>query len=160
AGTAFTATYRVGNGVAGNVGAESIVHIVADAADLANITKLRNPLAAAGGVDAEDAASVRRNAPQAFRTQERAVTTSDYAAVAERNDAVQRAAATLRWTGSWHTVFVTVDPIAGTDAGKLRGELAPVIDRYRMAGHDVDFDDPRYVSLEIGLHVCVKDDYF
>ena len=29
-----------------------------------------------------------------------------------------------------------------------------------MAGHDLDFNDPRYVSLEIDLHVCVKPDYF
>ena len=103
AGTAFTATYRVGNGAAGNVGAETIVHMVASAADLANIASLRNPQAAEGGVDMETAASVQRNAPQAFRTQERAVTPADYAAVTERETGVYQAAADLRWTGSWHT---------------------------------------------------------
>ena len=75
---------------------------------------MRNPLPAAGGVDPEAEADVRRNAPQAFRTQERAVTPEDYAAVSERYDGVSRAAATLRWTGSWYTVFVTVDPEART----------------------------------------------
>jgi len=159
-GTAFTGSYRVGNGSAGNVGAESIVHFVAAGGDLPNVLSVRNPLPAQGGVDPEDSASVRRNAPEAFRTQERAVTTDDYAAVIERNRNVQRAAATMRWTGSWYTVFNTVDPIAGGDASKLKADLAPFVDRYRMAGHDLEFNDPHYVSLEIELHVCVKDDYF
>jgi len=159
-GTAFTGSYRVGNGAAGNVGPESIVHLVAGGGDLPNVLSVRNPLPARGGVDPEDAASVRRNAPEAFRTQERAVTTDDYAAVVERNRNVQRAAATMRWTGSWYTVFNTVDPVAGADAKQLKADLAPFVDRYRMAGHDLEFNDPHYVSLEIELHVCVKDDYF
>ncbi|MDB5970556.1 MAG: putative baseplate assembly protein [Hydrocarboniphaga sp.] len=159
-GTAFTAAYRIGNGAAGNVGADRIVHVVAQPGDLAQLLSVRNPLAAAGGVDPESADSVRRNAPQAFRTQQRAVTTDDYAAVTERNVQVQRAAATLRWTGSWHTVFITVDPLAGVDSAALKNQLLPFVDRYRMAGHDLEFNDPRYVPLEVGLHVCVKDDYF
>lgn len=160
-GTTFSAIYRIGNGTVGNVGANSIVHMVAQPADLAHVTSLRNPLPTLGGVDAETAESVRRNAPQAFRTQERAVTMRDYAAITERNPQVQRAAATLRWTGSWHTVFVTVDPYAGVNAASLKTKtLAPLVNRYRMAGHDLEFNDPKYVSLEIALHVCVKDDYF
>jgi hypothetical protein len=159
-GTAFTAAYRVGNGSAGNAGADTIVHFVGDASDIADVLAVRNPLPAVGGVDPEDSATVRRNAPEAFRTQERAVTTDDYARVAERNRSVQRAAATLRWTGSWYTVFTTVDPLAGADTAPLKNDLATFVDRYRMAGHDLEFNDPRYVSLEIALHVCVKDDYF
>jgi hypothetical protein len=159
-GTAFAATYRIGNGAAGNVGADSIVHIVGQPADLAHVLSLRNPIAAAGGVDPESPDSVRRNAPQAFRTQERAVTTNDYAAVVERDPQVQRAAASLRWTGSWYTVFLTPDPLAGVAPAPLKADLLPLVDRYRMAGHDLEFNDPHYVSLEIGLHVCVKDDYF
>ena len=68
---------------------------------------------ARGGIDPETAAQIRRDAPQAFRTQERAVTPDDYAAITERYAGVQRAAARLRWTGSWHTVFVTVDRVGG-----------------------------------------------
>ena len=79
AGTQFSALYRIGHGTAGNVGAESIVHVVASAADLAAIAAVRNPLPAAGGVDPETPDDVRRNAPAAFRRQERAVTAEDYA---------------------------------------------------------------------------------
>ncbi len=159
-GTLFTATYRIGNGSAGNVGGESIVHIVASAADLATIDGVRNPLPAAGGVDPETADEVRRNAPEAFRRQERAVTPEDYADVTERYRGVQRAAATTRWTGSWHTQFITVDPVAGVDSRGLKAELLPFVDRYRMAGQDLEFNDPHYVSLELELNVCVQPDYF
>lgn len=159
-GTDFTATYRIGNGLAGNVGAESIVHCVASAFELAGIEDIRNPLPASGGTDPESADSVRRNAPEAFRTQERAVTPEDYAEVTERHRGVQRAAATLRWTGSWHTVFITVDPDANADALALQEDLVPFVDRYRMAGHDIEYDEPVYVSLEIDMHVCAKPDYF
>jgi hypothetical protein len=29
-----------------------------------------------------------------------------------------------------------------------------------MAGHDLEIDGPRYVSLEVGMHVCAAPDYF
>jgi hypothetical protein len=156
-GSTFTATYRIGNGVAGNVGAESLQHIVTADGSVLGAT---NPVPAAGGVDPESADEIRRNAPEAFKVQQRAVTGADWAEVATRDPAVQRAAATWRWTGSWHTVFLTVDP-AGTEtpppgfADDLRTEL----ERYRLAGYDLDVDSPRYVPLEVGLFVCVEPDY-
>lgn len=154
----FATAYRVGNGSAGNVGAESIAHVVS-AVD--GIAAVRNPLPAHGGADPESADSVRRRAPQAFRRQERAVTREDYAEVAVRHDGVQNAAATLRWTGSWHTVFVTVDRLGGeTLTDGYVDSLERHLDRFRMAGHDLEFDEPRYVPLELALHVCVKPDHF
>ena len=66
---------------------------------------------------------MRRFAPVAFRTQERAVTPDDYARMAERHPQVQRAAGTFRWTGSWRTVFVTADPLGGE--GPRRSPSSP-----------------------------------
>lgn len=157
-GTVFGARYRVGNGRAGNFGAEAMAHVIhMDPA----VTGVRNPLPAVGGTDMEDAATLRRRAPQAFRRQERAVTPKDYAEVTERHADVQRAAATLRWTGSWHTVFITVDRDGGlpVDAG-FEADLTRHVDRYRMAGHDTEFNDPVYVSLELELLVCVLPGHF
>jgi hypothetical protein len=34
------------------------------------------------------------------------------------------------------------------------------LERYRMAGHDLEIDGPRYVPLELEMRVCVKPDYF
>ena len=104
---------------------------------------------------------MRQRAPVAYRVQERAVTPADYAAVTERHADVQRAAATFRWTGSWHTAFVTVDRGGGAPVTEdFEEELRAHLERYRMAGHDVEIDGPRLVSLELDLHVCVAADYF
>lgn len=157
-GTKFSARYRVGNGVAGNVGAEAIAHIVTgDSA----ITGVRNPLPAHGGCEPESMERVRLDAPSAFRRQERAVTEADYAEVAERHPGVQQAAATLRWTGSWYTVFVTIDRLGGLPVdAKFETQMRRHLDRYRMAGCDLEIDGPRFVSLDIEIHVCVRPDYF
>lgn len=157
-GSHFFAQYRIGNGRAGNIGADTIKHIVTPVGGIGNV---RNPLPAYGGLDPETAAEVRRRAPYAFRTQERAVTTADYAEVTERMEGVQRAAATLRWTGSWYTVFITVDRFGGIPLDtEFKAKLSRHVEQYRMAGHDLEFNDPIYVSLEMDLMVCVKAEYF
>ena len=153
AGSTFKATYRIGNGKAGNVGAEALTRLV-PAIDGA---KVRNPLPAAGGVNPEPIREVKLNAPQAFRTQERAVTEADYAAAAQRHPEVQRAAATRRWTGSWYTMFVTVDRRGGkpVDAA-FEQTLRDFLESFRMAGYDLEIDAPRYVPLDLALTICVK----
>lgn len=157
-GTRFAATYRVGNGSAGNVGAEALAHLVTDRS---GIVAVRNPLPAAGGIEAETIQQVRERAPYAFRTQQRAVTREDYAAVARRHPGVQRAEATFRWTGSWHTVFVTADRLGGASVDvPFRRELHRHLEPFRMAGYDLRVDSPRFVSLEVDLFVCVEADYF
>lgn len=158
AGTAFTATYRIGNGAAGNIGLESIVHVVS--AD-ARLVRASNPLPARGGVDPESNEAIRRDAPQAFRIQERAVTEKDYAQITERHASVQRAASSFRWTGSWHSVFLTVDRLGGgdVDAG-YESTILGHVERYRMAGYDLEVDAPRYVALEVAMKACVAPDYF
>ena len=157
-GTAFTAQYRVGNGTAGNVGAGSLTQF---AADPARSLSCVNPLAASGGVDPETADQIRRRAPQAFLTQERAITMTDYATVAEASTQVEDAAATLRWTGSWYTAFITAEPAGGGDlSAPLRTSLTRYVNRYRLAGQDIKIEGPDYVSLEIKLTVCVDPNYF
>jgi predicted phage baseplate assembly protein len=158
-GTSFDAVYRVGNGREGNVGAGVLAHIVLDGPS--PITGVTNPVPATGGVDPEEAERVRQKAPAAFRTQQRAVTLDDYAEVTKRNAGIQRAAASVRWTGSWPTVFVTVDRLGGRRVDDLfRADITRYLDGYRMAGQDVDVDGPQFASLDVEMFVCVKPDYF
>lgn len=157
-GDHFTAAYRVGNGRSGNVGADSVNRIVTGEK---GIKAVRNLLPAKGGLDPEPIEQVRRAAPVAFRTQQRAVTVDDYAEVTQRSAEVQKAAATFRWTGSWHTVFVTADRIGGLAVDDdFEARIRQHVERYRMAGYDMEVDGPRYVPLEIELKVCVKPAYF
>ena len=157
-GTEFSASYRVGNGPSGNLGLDAIVHVVSDEGGIVGI---RNPLAAQGGLAPETMDEVRQAAPYAFRTQGRAVTPEDYATVSLRHRDVQRAAATFRWNGHGHTVFVTVDRFGGrTITPEFENEMVEFLEPFRMAGYDLEIDAPRFVSLEIGLLVCVEPDHF
>ena len=142
----------------GNVGAGAIAHVATLNGAILGAT---NPLPAAGGTDPEPADAVRRDAPEAYLVQERAVTEDDYARVSERDPHVQRAAATFRWTGSWHTVFVTADRSAALAVDDpFEAELRSHLEPFRMAGYDLEVDGPRFVPLDVGLHVCVEPEYF
>lgn len=157
--TDFFAVYRLGNGAAGNVGAETLVHIVSD---ISEIDSISNPLPARGGQEPESIEDVRKNAPSAFRIrQERAVTAKDYEELTFRYGGIQQAIATFRWTGSWNTVFVNDDRLKGVKVDpEFETKLSRHLENYRMAGQDVEIDSPRYVPLEIEMQVCIKQEYF
>lgn len=183
-GARFEATYRVGNGATGNIAADTLAHLVADYVLVPNsrpdgtpsppdkpplrgvppaglIESVRNPLPGRGGLEPETLEEVRRDAPVAFRVQERAVTPQDYADKAGLHPDVQRAAATLRWTGSWQTIFLTVDRRGGRLVdSRFEVELRAHLERFRLAGHDLEIDGPRYVPLELTLAACVAPDFF
>lgn len=152
------ASYRSGHGVVGNVGSESL-QVMLPAEPGVTVT---NPVPATGGADPEPVERVRSDAPHAFRVQERAVTEADYGTIlAERATGVQRAAGRMRWTGSWYTAFVTVDRSGGAEVdADHRREVTRFLDRYRMAGVDVDVSRPVPVPLEIALDVCAHPDRF
>lgn len=164
AGTVFHASYRVGNWQAGNVGAESITHLVTRELLLSGgIRSVRNPLAASGGTAPESLAEAKLFAPYAFKQrQERAITAEDYTAIVMREfgSRVQRAATTLQWNGSWFEVLVAVDPFGKEEAdSKLLEEIAARLYRYRRIGHDLMVKAARRVPLDIELIVCVLPNY-
>ena len=157
AGTQFNLSMRVGNGAAGNVGTDVLTRIVFNGA---GILAVRNPVPASGGADPESATEIRQYAPQAFRTQERAVTEADYAAMAKLYPSVLSATARILWTGSWYTVFVYVDRVgsAAVDAG-FAAALTSYLGGYRMAGYDLEIRGPVPVPLDLALMVCVAPGY-
>ena len=161
AGTAFTAIYRIGNGTPGNVAADTIKYMVTRTLVSGAGVRPRNPLPANGGRRAEPIAEAKLFAPGAFRKKlERAITADDYAQIAALNPKVQRAAAGLRWTGSWYNAHIAIDPAsAETLSRKLRKESKGVLYRHRRIGHDLDVNAARYVPLHIELEVCVKPHY-
>lgn len=161
AGTQFRARYRVGSGPAGLVGRDTIEYLVTRGLTLsANAVEPRNLLPAVGGVAPEPIAEVKLLAPSAFRARrERAVTAEDYAELAQRDPALQRAAAELRWSGSWYEARVAVDP-AGSPwpSWPLRRAVESRLERYRRMGHDLDVVPARYVPLAMTMQVCLLPD--
>jgi hypothetical protein len=158
-GTAFVARYRIGNGSGGNVAAGAITLLDADAVQ-PGVAGVLNPMPAWGGTDPEPVEHVRQSAPVAFRSQRRAVTAEDYRTVALGFPGVRRAAATFRWTGSWQTVFLTVERQSGAALDPtFIGGLTAYVDGFRMAGYDLEVADARRVPLLVAMHVCAKEGY-
>ena len=164
-GTILTTAYRVGNGIAGNVGAEAISYIVfrGNKPDPVNLS-VRNPLPSVGGVAAELMSEAKLLAPVAFRQDlQRAVTSDDYVTLTERSakSKIQRAAApSLRWNGSWYEAHVAVDQLDTEAADEnLLHEIEGYLYPYRRIGHDLSVHPARYVSLDLGLMVCVRPQY-
>ena len=158
AGTLFTPHYRVGNGPAGNVGAETIAYLVLRSGTLSGVDiRPRNPFPAQGGLAAEPLAEAKLFAPRAFRkVLQRAITADDYARLAASDARLQGAAAVLSWTGSWYEAQVAIDPLGGEEADDallraLKGHLY----RYRRLGYDLRVVPAHYVPLEVELKVCV-----
>lgn len=161
AGAIFQADYRIGNGSIGNIGAETLAHIVVTEELVTKIGNVRNPLPAQGGLEPERLEQVRQHAPQLFWRQQRCVTEQDYAEVATQHPEVKRAAASLHWTGSWHTIYIAVDrktnlPIDST----FKKEFMQFIRQFRMINHDIHITTPHLISLDIALVVHMKPGYF
>jgi hypothetical protein len=157
-GTTFEATYRTGNGAKGNVGADKISHVVfRNQAVIGTNLCVRNPLAAAGGVDPEAIADVKRTAPAVSHgRRERAITADDYAELAERNRKLQRAAATLSWTGSWYEADVDLDPVGvEVSSQDLIHEVTEELEHFRRIGHDLEVFKAAYVPLDIAMLICL-----
>lgn len=159
AGSRFLAQFRTGNGSAGNVGAGAIRHLVTQ--QNISILSVSNPLPASGGSDPETLEEVKQYAPEAFRTQERAVTREDYEFFARKcGPDVQRATAAYRWTGSWHTAFVSADRFGDKPVNEeFERALRGCLEKYRMAGMDLEVDAPIQVGLQVDMEVCIGRDY-
>ncbi|WAZ20019.1 putative baseplate assembly protein [Streptomyces cinnabarinus] len=157
-GRTLLAEYRTGNGRAGNVGREAICLVSSGSAELSAVTRVSNPLPATGGTDPEPVADVRIAAPrEAFRRLRRAVTAEDYAALAGLRPGVQRAAATLRWTGSWYEADIALDALGSADVPRpLLEEVRQELHRFRHIGHDVVTGPAVHVPLDVALDVTVE----
>jgi predicted phage baseplate assembly protein len=161
-GLGFKASYRLGNGSRGNVGAEAVSHLVAPSGAKASdvpVTSVRNPLPAQGGLDPEPLDLAKLAAPEAYRTPLRAVTAADWVDLAERHPAVRSAACEVTSTGGQTVFTVAVQP---------KNEISLDIDflflvavqrwlvQFRLAGSSLALELPDPVSVEIALVAWIR----
>lgn len=161
-GSMLAVSYRVGNGTAGNVGAEAINHLALCCAAMSDgVTRVRNPLAAVGGTDPESLDEVRQLAPLGLRRELlRAVTAADYASLAAHVPGVQRAAAEMRWTGRGREVHVAIDPLGqAAPSTALIEAVAHALAQVRRIGHEVVVGSAVLVPLDIELSLCLAPGY-
>ena len=149
--------YRLGGGIAGNVGAEAINHLVVQSdCEQPPAAVVRNPLPAIGGVEPEPIEQARQLAPLDLRrTRLRAVTADDYADLACALPGVQRAAAEIRWTGSVQEAHIAIDAYGSAQpSATLLTEVEQSLEAYRRIGHDLVVGPARLVPLDVALSVC------
>lgn len=126
------------------------------------VSAVTNPLPFDNACIEETAGSIRLNAPHHYRARpRRAVLPEDYSAIIELLPWVDRAFSTTRWTGSWSTDFVAVDPVhsvAMTD--DQWAELATEIDCIRLAARDARPVGATYLDVDVEVVVCVAAGFF
>jgi hypothetical protein len=159
-GTHFQATYRTGNGIAGNIGREALYHIVTNDDALKPVSAITNPLPATGGCDPDSVEQIRQYAAGSLLEQSRGVTPQDYITLATQDPQVHRANVALRWTGSWYTVFLVVERVNGLPVDvAFKQSLRQRLEQNRMAGTDLIIVSPNYVPLEIAMTAYYKQGY-
>ncbi|HVR47479.1 MAG TPA: hypothetical protein VMT95_12690 [Candidatus Binatia bacterium] len=154
--TTFLVTYRLAQGAADNIAAHVLTQMIP--AGLGGlVVSLTNPLPALDGADPESNDRVKGLAPYAYQNVTyRAVRPEDYAEAATRLLWVEQAGASVRWTGSWPTVFVTADPRDTFSISDVQEtDLAQQMDRFRQAGREVYQRDPIYANLDLKIYLCV-----
>jgi uncharacterized phage protein gp47/JayE len=105
-----SATYRVGSGLAGRVGANTLTTLLDRLQGLSSVT---NPLSAEGGADPETLEMIRSNAPRTVRTFGRAVSLKDFEDLMTASGEVAKAEAIWIWDGLAPAVYLTVAGQAG-----------------------------------------------
>ncbi len=154
--TPIEVIYRVGNGRAGNLGVESLAHVVTDQTFIVAVC---NPLPARGGTDPETLEKIRLAAPGRLRALEGGGTESELARIAETHPKVARAAASLRWTGSWFVLEVAVERRGGFPADEaFFDDVRAFLEDHRQAGWEIVLRPLRYVGLDIALTVLLSPD--
>lgn len=126
------ATYRVGSGSSGNVGAGSLTTLMDRPLGVSGVT---NPAPATGGQDAQSIDDIRLNAPQSVLTLGRAVSITDYQNVADAFPGVAKAHAIWIPSGPARGVFLTVAGAGGSALPDGNPTLSTLIAALRAYGH-------------------------
>lgn len=153
-GATITASYRVGGGRRGNVGANTIIEIVDPITYVESVT---NAQATSGGADPESLDSIRRSAPASIRAINRAVTTDDYGALALQVAGVAYASAEA---SVYTSVTVYVAPQGGgLPASTLKSSVKSFLDQRKMIGTSITMVDPTYADVNIEVDITVQDTF-
>jgi hypothetical protein len=150
--TLITVQYRTGGGAEGNIARDAQFRVTTSPLS-SIITLATNPVAAAGGTAAEDLSRARRFAPRLFRTQERAVTTSDHVDLALQVPGVGKAKAV---SVSWNKVLLYIAPSGqvAEPSELLRQDILAFFEARRMASVHIDVTGP--VAVDVLLAATVR----
>lgn len=151
-GANILATYRVGGGAIGNVGAGQIT-TVGNSPQLqilgANVT---NRVAASGGAERETIDQAVKFAPTVFSSMQRAVTAEDYASQALLFPGVSKARAA---SANWNFINLYIAPTGYGELPSdiLKSDLLTYFEDRRMLTTLIQIQDPSYVRIEVSAQI-------
>ena len=150
------ASFVSGGGATGNVPCATIREALTV---IPNLREVSNPLAAAGGQDAESTSDAVKAGPMAFRARQRAVTMEDYEAMTHLAGGVAKVRARA---ASWNHVDLYIAP-AGPELvpapETLRRRLLAFFEDRRMAGTFVRIRSARQVIINIEVKIAFDERY-
>lgn len=151
-GGRILATYRVGGGSAGNVGAGQIT-VIAQAPQLQLLgIRVTNRRPASGGAERESVEQALRYAPIVFSSMSRAVTADDFVAQARLFPGVSKARAVA---SNWNTVILYIAPTGSGEEPSdiLARDLLAYFEDKRMLTVQLSIAGPDYREIEIDVEV-------
>lgn len=146
-----TATYRKGQGPAGNLEAGRLETLLDRPQGVSEVT---NPRPATGGAEGEGREAVRENAPGSVRTFHRVVSLRDFEDVARQYTGVARARAHPDWRGTRRTVRLVVVGDEGERASpNLRRDLKAHLDERRDPHRALEISPHRRAPVSVAMTV-------
>jgi hypothetical protein len=150
-GSPVRARYRTGGGAAGNVGPGTVTVVVPPG--VGGAVRVTNRAGASGGADQESIEHARQWAPGVFRSQARAVTAEDHAALAASYPGVARVAVVGAGWNHVDLLVVATGAQAPTDA--LRAGLLRFFESRRMLTTMIHVRAPVFVSVDADITIGV-----
>ena len=159
AGATLTATYRVGQGSAGNVSAGSVGTFLTPITGVATelVSNVYQSTAMTGGTDPESNDQIRTNAPAAFTTIQRAVSLPDFQYIAGNVPGITAVAAVAN-----HSTSVTLYLMTNNNQPASALQQEAVLDAFEgktLAGVTVTTAAPTLVAVDVTATIQVLPSY-
>ncbi|HEU4390615.1 MAG TPA: baseplate J/gp47 family protein [Blastocatellia bacterium] len=151
-GSRVLASYRVGGGQIGNVGAGQIT-VIAKAPQLQLLgAKVVNREPASGGAERESIEQAINFAPTVFTSMQRAVTAGDYVAQAKLFPGVSKARAEAT---NWNTIKLFIAPAGSGEPPSdiLKRDLLAYFEDKRMLTSFIQIESPDYVRIAVAADI-------
>jgi hypothetical protein len=162
-GSSITASYRIGGGTRGNVGAGQINALISSSPT--NVLSVVNPLAASGGIDRESNEEAKILGPLFARANDRAITKQDYetlaASFSSANGSINKALAVATNYNNVN-IYAAVQGPNGTGvpaSAALKADLKNYLDSKGMIWVTTTILDPIYSPVDITLNLKVLGNY-
>lgn len=151
-GQVVTATWKVGGGVRGRVGEDTITDVLTPIVGIDSVT---NPNAMTGGDDQETLIQAKSSIPLAINSGDRAVSISDYVVISQQASTSVAKAVAMEHPDAKVIELYIAPSGGGLPSLALKNTVETYVNARRMAGRRVRMLDPTYIKVVATVDVFV-----